>query len=90
MIDCAAFIGTYPFRHLPHPEPAVLVRVLEREQLAGAWVGWLPGAWHRDPAPGNAELFDALEPHAALRAVRRALPESGGGDHRRRGWRRPA
>jgi predicted TIM-barrel fold metal-dependent hydrolase len=63
MIDCAAYIGQYPFRQLPHPEPDVLVRVLERENLAGAWVGYLPSAWHRDPAPGNDALFAALEPH---------------------------
>ena len=67
MIDVAAWIGPYPFRHLPHPDPEVLVRVLEREGLAGAWVGYLPAAWHRDPAPGNAALFSALEPFPALR-----------------------
>jgi predicted TIM-barrel fold metal-dependent hydrolase len=65
MIDVASYIGPYPFRHLPHPDPEVLVRVLEREGLDGAWVGYLPSAWHRDPAPGNAALFAALEPHRA-------------------------
>ena len=39
MIDCNALIGPYPYRYLPHPDPEVLVRVLEREGLAGAWVG---------------------------------------------------
>jgi predicted TIM-barrel fold metal-dependent hydrolase len=63
MIDCAAQIGPYPFREIPHPEPDVLVRVLAREGLTGAWVGWLPAAWHRDPAPGNAALLAALAPH---------------------------
>ncbi len=61
-IDCAAYIGPYPFRHLPHPDPEVLVRVLAREGLAGAWVGYLPAAWHRDPAPANEALFAALAP----------------------------
>ena len=75
MIDCAAFIGPYPFRHVPHPDPEVLVRVLAREQLDGAWVGWLPAAWHRDPAPGNAALFAALEPHATLRATPVVRPD---------------
>lgn len=65
-IDCAAYVGPYPFRHLPHPDPDVLVRVLAREGLAGAWVGYLPSAWHRDPAPGNDALFVALEPHKAV------------------------
>ncbi len=63
MIDCAAFIGPYPFRHLPHPDPEVLVRVLAREGLSGAWVGYLPSAWHRDPKPGNDALFASLAPH---------------------------
>ena len=68
MIDCAAFIGPYPFRQLPHPDPDVLVRVLAREGLDGAWVGYLPTAWHRDPAPGNAALFELLAPHRATLA----------------------
>lgn len=69
MIDIAAYIGPYPFRHLPHPDPDVLVRVLAREGLSGAWVGYLPSAWQRDPAPGNAALFAALAPHPTLRAA---------------------
>ncbi len=63
MLDCATYIGQYPFRHLPHPEPEVLVRVLAREGLSGAWVGHLPSAWYRDPTPGNEALFAALAPH---------------------------
>jgi len=65
MIDCAAYIGGYPFRQLPHPDPDVLVRVLAREGLSGAWVGWLPAPWQRDPLAGNDALFAALEPHRA-------------------------
>ncbi|HKH92565.1 MAG TPA: hypothetical protein VKA54_12215 [Gemmatimonadaceae bacterium] len=65
MIDCAAYIGGYPFRHLPHPDPDVLVRVLQREKLAGAWVGYLPAPWQRDPIAANEVLFAALEPHRA-------------------------
>ncbi|HKO16065.1 MAG TPA: hypothetical protein VJU87_07495 [Gemmatimonadaceae bacterium] len=69
-IDVAAYIGPYPFRHVPHPEPEALRRVLAREGLEGAWVGHLPSAFHRDPGPGNAELIAALAPHApALRPV---------------------
>jgi hypothetical protein len=66
MIDVGAFIGPYPFRHIPHPDPDVLVRVLERESLDGAWVGHLPSAFHRDPTPGNAELLSRLAPHAGV------------------------
>lgn len=65
-IDANVFIGSYPFRHLPHPDPDVLVRVLEREGVEGAWVGHLPSAFHRDPYAGNELLFTALEPHAGV------------------------
>ena len=62
--DVNTFIGPYPFRHIPHPDPATLVRVLDREGIDGAWVGHLPSAFYRDPTPGNAELYKALEPFA--------------------------
>jgi hypothetical protein len=65
MIDCCAYVGPYPFRQLPHPDPEVLVRVLQREGLAGAWVGYLPAPWQRDPVPANEALFAALAPHRA-------------------------
>jgi predicted TIM-barrel fold metal-dependent hydrolase len=68
-IDVHTYIGAYPFRHLPHPDPEVLARVLGREGAEGAWVGSLPAALHRDPQPANDELFTRLEPHAALRPV---------------------
>lgn len=63
-LDVHAYIGQHPFRHLPHPDPEVLVRVLARERIGGAWVGHLPTAFHRDPHPGNAELLARLEPFA--------------------------
>lgn len=64
-LDVNALIGPYPFRYVPHPDPEVLVRVLAREGLRGAWVGHLPSAFYRDPTPGNAALFTELEPHRA-------------------------
>jgi len=76
MIDCNTLIGPYPFRHVPHPEPEVLVRVLAREGLEGAWVGHLPSAFYRDPSEGNAALYRALEAHAsALRPVPAIRPD---------------
>ena len=66
MIDCAAYVGAFPFRELPHPEPDVLVRVLEREGLSGAWVGYLPAPWQRDPIAANDALFALLAPHRAV------------------------
>lgn len=62
-LDPSVFIGQYPFRHLPHPDPDVLVRVLDREEIGHAWVGHLPTAFHRDSAPGNTELMHALRPY---------------------------
>lgn len=65
-VDVSAWIGAYPFRDIPHPDPEVLVRVLARERVRAAWVGWLPSAWHRDPAEGNRRLLEALAPHRAV------------------------
>lgn len=63
-IDVSTWIGPYPFREVPHPEPAILAqRVLEREGFTGAWTGALPGAFHRDPNPSNGALYRALEPY---------------------------
>ena len=67
MIDINTLIGPYPYRHVPHPDPEALLRVLEREELSGAWVGHLPSAFHRDPSAGNAELYAALAPAPAQR-----------------------
>src|ERR1051326_7447230 len=75
MIDFNALIGPFPYRQIPHPEPAVLDRVLEREKLSGAWVGHLPTAFHRDPSYGNAELFEALESHSRLNPVPTVRPD---------------
>lgn len=62
-IDVTSWIGGYPFRNVPHPDPEVLVRVLEREGFSGAWTGHLPGTFHRDPMPGNIELYRLLNSH---------------------------
>jgi hypothetical protein len=76
MIDVNALIGPYPFRHVPHPDPETLVRVLDREGSSGAWVGHLPSAFYRDPSPGNAELFAALGRFAhRLRPVPTVRPD---------------
>ncbi len=63
-IDVHTAIGGYPFRHIPHPDPEILAGVVKREGLDAAWTAHLPSAFWRDPAPGNAELFAALAPHA--------------------------
>ncbi len=76
MIDVNCLIGPYPFRYVPHPDPEVLVRVLDREGTDKAWVGHLPSAFHRDPTPGNSQLLTALAPFAArLRPVPAVRPD---------------
>lgn len=65
-VDVNVHVGGYPWRHVPHPEPAILARVLEREEIDAAWVGHLPSAFWRDPTPGNAELYAALAAHPTL------------------------
>ena len=76
MIDVNALIGGYPFRYVPHPDPDVLVHVLERERLSGAWVGHLPSAFYRDPSAGNAQLYTALASYApTLRPVPTIRPD---------------
>ena len=71
LVDVHTYVGGYPFRHVPHPEPAILARVLAREGVAAAWTGHLPSPWYRDPTHGNEELYAALAPH---RAVLRPTP----------------
>lgn len=76
LIDVNTLIGPYPFRYIPHPDPDVLIRVLDREGIEGAWVGHLPSAFYRDPTQGNPQLYSALVPHAArLRPVPTIRPD---------------
>ena len=76
MIDVNTLVGPYPFRHVPHPDPEALIRVLDREEIEGAWVGHLPSAFYRDPTAGNAALYATLEPFAQrLRPVPAIRPD---------------
>ncbi len=62
-VDVNAYVGDYPFRAVPHPDPEALVRVMEREEIGEAWVASLPAVWHRDPTRANDELVRLLAPH---------------------------
>lgn len=83
-VDVNLAIGGYPFRHVPHPEPAVLARVLAREGVARGWVAHLPSAFWRDPSPGDAELYAALEPFPTLDPVPTVRPDWPGWERRLR------
>src|SRR5438093_13139458 len=63
LTDFNALIGPYPFRHVPHPDADVLLRVMDGEGIDEAWVGHLPSAFYRDPTHGNRELRALLAPH---------------------------
>ncbi len=65
-VDVNTFVGTYPFRHVPHPEPNALVAVMAREGISHSLVGFLPAAWHRSTSDANDELFRLVAPHADL------------------------
>lgn len=76
MIDVNTLVGPYPFRHVPHPDPEALIRVLDREEIEGAWVGHLPSAFYRDATLGNAAFYSMLEPFAdRLRPVPAIRPD---------------
>lgn len=63
-VDVSAFIGGYPFRHVEQTSPDGLLRAMDRVGIEHAWVGHLGSFLYRDPAPANAALVGALEPHA--------------------------
>ncbi|MEW5916032.1 MAG: hypothetical protein AB1762_06490 [Gemmatimonadota bacterium] len=93
-IDVNAFVGDYPFRAIPHPDPDALVRVMDREGIEQAWVGSLAAAWHRDPSQSNEHLFRSLTPYASRLApipvVRPDWPDWHGVLHRARDAKAPA
>ena len=74
-VDVNTFVGPYPFRHVPHPDPEALDRVLARERVERAWVGHLPSAFYRDPSPGNEALYSALAPYPRLEPVPVVRPD---------------
>ena len=65
IVDVSAFVGPYPFRHVPRAAPDHLLEEMDRLRIDVAWVGHLGAPWHRDPRPANVELHAWLAPHAA-------------------------
>jgi hypothetical protein len=65
-VDPSVFVGPYPFRDVPHPDPEYLVRVMEREGIAHAWVGHLSAPFEQETARCNTDLLKRLAPHRAL------------------------
>jgi predicted TIM-barrel fold metal-dependent hydrolase len=67
-VDVATFIGPYPFRALERTSAADLLASMDRVGVDEAWVGHLAAFLHRDPAPTNEGLYEALD-HTRLRCV---------------------
>ena len=68
-VDVNLAVGGYPFRHVPHPDPDVLARVLAREGIARGWVAYLPSAFWRDPSEEQEILYSAVREFPTLDPV---------------------
>lgn len=68
-LDVNAFVGEYPWRHLPGTSVDALLAAMDRTAIDRAWVSHLPSLFWRDPAPGNAWLAEAVRPHDRLTPV---------------------
>ncbi len=72
-LDVNTCIGPYPFRHVPHPDPDVLVRVLDREGLDARLGGTPPVGVPSRSVAGQRGAVLGLAPHRD-----RLLPGAGG------------
>jgi uncharacterized protein len=68
-IDVNSFVGAYPFRKLPGTSPDGLIRALDRTAIDEAWISHLPSVFWRDPAAGNAWLYQTAERQDRFRPV---------------------
>jgi predicted TIM-barrel fold metal-dependent hydrolase len=77
-IDVNAFLGSYPYRRVPGTSPDALLAAMDRTGIDRAWVSHLPGIFWRDPAAGNAWLYEVARGQARLRPVPAVHPEMAG------------
>ena len=68
-IDVNSFVGAYPFRKVPSTSPEGLLRSMDRVGIDQAWVAHLPSVFWRDPADGNAWLYQTAERQTRFRPV---------------------
>jgi uncharacterized protein len=68
-IDANTFVGAYPYRRVPGTSPDDLLRAMDRVGIDEAWVSHLPSVFWRNPAEGNAWLYQTAERQARFRAV---------------------
>ncbi len=68
-VDVNSFLGAYPFRRVPGTSPEALLRAMDRVTVEEGWVTHLPSIFWREPAEGNAWLYEITERHHRLLPV---------------------
>lgn len=68
-IDVNAFLGGHPFRRIPGTSAAALLGAMDRVGIEQAWVSHLPSVFWKNPAEGNAWLYETTKPEPRLRPV---------------------
>ena len=77
-IDVNSFVGSYPFRRVPGTSADAVLQAMERTAIDRAWISHLPSVFWRDPAAGNAWLYQTAAADGRLRpvpAVHPGLPD---------------
>jgi len=60
LVDVAAYVGAYPYRHLGHATPEWILTQMDRLGIDLAWVGDAGAFLRRDPASANAALAELV------------------------------
>jgi hypothetical protein len=68
-IDVNVLLGAYPFRRVPGTSPEAVIAAMDRVGIDRAWATHLPGLFWRDPAEGNAWLYETAGRQPRLEAV---------------------
>ena len=73
--DVNVFLGAYPFRRVPGTTPEAVLAAMDRVGTGEAWASHLPSLFWKDPAEGNAWLYDVCSRETRLRPVPSIQPE---------------
>ncbi len=68
-IDVNTFVGGYPFRRVPGTSVDALLEAMDRVGIDEAWVSHLPSVYWREPAAGNAWLYQTVQRSDRLHPV---------------------